>query len=282
MTKESITPHSDEIKKSISDFYLDYPMGSYIPSWKVFRAFTNENKIIADQILSTQSWKDVKPKRLLDIGVGDGLVLKSIISQAPNKISYLKLVEPNATLCEEAVKNLQALKLDFEVEALKTDILSLVSTAFTKVDLAIMAHVLYLMPEADFIKLLEHLPPGVPLVIITDAVDSLFPNCWQLAAPKYYERSQHVHKVIEGLDQKRFSVRRSQFKTFLQNPYLIEREDLQMRILSMMCYSDYGELELGTQKLVKDRVERFRVDDLVFCNSVCYEVLPLTFLSSGK
>ena len=57
MTETSIITHSSDIETQLNEFALDYPMGSYIPVWKIFRAFSKENDLIASHVRSLEIWK---------------------------------------------------------------------------------------------------------------------------------------------------------------------------------------------------------------------------------
>jgi len=273
MIPESITIHSHKINHSATKFTLDYPMGSYIPSWKIFRAFTNENQLISKHILSTKSWKKTKPSRILDIGTGDGLVLKAIIAGSLHPFSKVRVVEPNPILFRQAQQNLSSSKLYFTFEGLEDDVMEVTEKVFQDIDLVLITHVLYLLQKNEMKKLLSLLPNDVPVVIVTDTKKSLFPDCWSETALKFFQRSQFIHKVINQLQQNgNYDIKTSTFRTFLQNPFLIDRDDLKERILSMVCYSEFNELKPSVQKNIKKIMSRYSVEELVYCNSTCYEI----------
>lgn len=270
MMSESIIAHSKEIRKSVEKFELDYPMGSYIPSWKVFRVFTNENRILADQIVDTNAWNS-KPRRILDIGSGDGLVLRNVLVNSNHKVDEIHLVEPNGDLLHESRGILNSLDFKCELASYETDILKCLEV-LVSVDIVLISHVLYLLPEDSLQKILDHIPPDIPLIIITDDKNSLFPSCWKITAPKFHSRSLHIHNVINDLSSN-FEVKSSKFQTYLQQPKSIKNVELRDKILSMISYSEYEILEKSDKIKIETTISKYTVKYLSFCNSIRYEII---------
>jgi phospholipid N-methyltransferase len=269
----SNTKHSREIQEKILNFYLDYPMDSYIPAWKVFRSFTNENNLIADKIISSESWELNSQRNILDVGTGDGSVLKEILSRSATPINFIRVVEPNLELLKEAETNLNSLCLKSSIEFVNSDLITLLNQNLFNINTVILSHVLYLLPELDIEIFFDELPKEVRVYIITDDINSLFPNCWKITSPKYYQRTLNIHSKINSLKYSGFDIKKSSFQTFLQNPFLIERMDIQEKIMSMICYSNFSNLNMKEIELVKLEMKKFEVEDLVYCNSVCYEII---------
>lgn len=274
---ELITTHSKEISGIISRFYLDYPMGSYIPKWKVFRAFTNENKTIAEHIANTSSWKKSELKNVLDIGTGDGLVLANLCSLSTKLPRKITLVEPNNELLTEAKNQIERLGQDIEIEIYCNEINQLLPNVFNNVDLILIAHVLYLIPSNNIEQIINSLPLNTPAIIITDSSNSLFPKCWEVTALKYFNRSQYIHKFIAFLDRNKFTIKESGFKTYLKNPFKIERTELMNSVLSLICYTDYENLSTNDKGVIFDLVNKHSVEDLTFCSSTCYEIMRTSY-----
>ncbi|MDP2089494.1 MAG: class I SAM-dependent methyltransferase [Flavobacteriaceae bacterium] len=272
---ELITNHSKEISNIISLFYLDYPMGSYIPKWKVFRAFTNENKTIAEHIANTSLWKKSELKKVLDIGTGDGLVLANLCLLSTKLPQKVTLVEPNNTLLIEAKNQIEELHQNIEIQAYCNEINQLLPDVFSGIDLVLIAHVLYLIPTNDMENIINSLPLNIPLIIVTDSRNSLFPKCWEVTAPKYFKRSQYIHKFIASLDRNKFTIKESSFKTYLKNPFKIDRVELMNSVLSLICYTDYENLSISDKSAIFDLVSKHSIGGLTFCNSICYEIVRI-------
>lgn len=271
MIQTLITAHSTELQKNYNEFILDYPMGSYIPALKIFRSFSNENSLIANHICSTNSWEDTTERMIMDIGGGDGLVLKKIFNLHSNSCKVL-FVEPNEQLLNEAEKNLS---LGENFKPINKDLFSLnFKKDFTDVDLALLVHVLYLLESNSLTRLMLHLPKEIPIIVVTDENDSIFPDCWSITATKYAKRSQSIHNEIKQLVRSNeIKVKKSTFKTYLKNPFQIEREDLRESLLSMITYSEFSTLSVDSKIDVKCIFDKYSERDLVHCNSVCYEII---------
>ena len=276
MTKTSVTALSAEINKNIKKFDLDYPMGSYVPAWKVFRAYSKENLIIAEHVSNTRTWVKTEPSRVLDIGSGDGLVLKKIIEQSEYKPHSIRIVEPNSELLQEARSNLIELCPENSLELIKEDIFSYqAQIAYEGVDLILLIHVLYLLPEESVNKIIQSLPVGLPIIIVTDQNSSLFSDTWKLAAKKYYNRSTQINSFIGSLNNDKYSVNETSFRTYLKNPFYIQREDLQDKLISMISYSEFNEMDVDRKLDIKEIFDKFSEKDLVYCESKCYEIIKL-------
>lgn len=269
MTKTLITAYSDEISLATSKLELDYPMGSYIPSWKIFRAFSKENDIIANTIKDTPTWKKSLGSNIVDIGTGDGLVLKKLLLDA--NIQRTTIVEPNKKLLEEAKNNLR------KIEQLKTINCYLQSVDYPKLycgnELSLLIHVLYLLEEGSLTKFISKIPAGSRVIIITDERESLFKECWNLTAEKFAKRSSKIHTEIERLEKNGdVYVTRTSFKTYLRNPFLINRKDLKESLLSMITYSEFDTLPTDTKIDINEIFASFSISDIVQCDSICYEI----------
>lgn len=269
---ESIITHSKEISELTSLFYLDYPMGSYIPKWKVFRAFTNENKTIAEHIVKSSSWKHSHLKNVLDIGTGDGLLFANLFSLSDKLPQKITLVEPNIELLSEAKNQIERLSQDVDIQTYYNEINPLIPNIFGNIDLVLITHVLYLLPSNDVKQIIYSLPLNTPAIITTDSLNSLFPKCWEFTAPKYFNRSQYIHKFISSLDKNQFIVKESGFKTYLKNPFRIDRPELMDSVLSLICYTDFENLSKKDKLEIFKLVNNYSIDDLTFCNSTCYEI----------
>lgn len=271
MIQESITTHSNNIVNSYSQFILDYPMGSYIPSWKIFRAFSKENHIIARHIDSTKTWKHSQKNTIMDIGGGDGLVLKNLID-LQGYLSKVKFIEPNEQLLNEAERNLD---LGKNLTLINKDLFTLdFNKDFKNVDIILLVHVLYLLELKSLTKLIDYIPRGVPIIIVTDETNSLFADCWKFTAKKYANRSRNIHIEIADLENSnKIKVHKSSFKTYLKNPFNIERDDIFESLLSMITYSEYSALSKDTKINIKSIFDKYSEKDLVHCNSVCYEII---------
>ena len=271
MIQTLVTNHSNRIANQIKKFELDYPMGSYIPYWKIFRAFSKENELIATAIKSTHIWKTSANSSIIDIGTGDGLVLRNLSKEKDKSTSYT-VIEPNKELIEEAERNLK------NIDLLKTVNKDLFSTNLKQLltgnEVILLVHVLYLLNTNSLKKLVNNIPSGSKLIIVTDGLSSLFSDCWSLTAPKFADRSKNIHTEIEGLEKiNKIQISKSTFKTLLKNPFKIGREDLRNALLSMITYSVFNTLPTDCKIEVKEIFDKYATQDLVQCDSICYELI---------
>lgn len=269
---------SQQVSQAVSKLALDYPMGEYIPAWKAFRAFAQENDIIAKIIVGSESWKFAKPAGILDIGTGDGLVLRScldLVDVLPDKV---RVLEPNDILMVEARSALKKFKPKIDFEFIGSGIAEKLPGIFDCVDLAIISHVLYLLPMALVEDIINALPENVPLIIITDAQNSLFSQCWNITAPKYSRRAENIHEIVGGFDKTNHTVSANKFYTYLRNPFTLERQDIKYKILSLVCYAGFDSLSDAKKQKIESLFKMHSVEnetDIIKCQSVCYEVTKL-------
>ncbi|MCP4158864.1 MAG: class I SAM-dependent methyltransferase [Deltaproteobacteria bacterium] len=273
MTQKQIKSHTKDLNHAYNKLVLDYPMGSYIPSWKIFRAFAKENKIIADHVCSTEAWNKTGLSTIMDIGSGDGLVLKNILEQYKSEIK-VKFVEPNEELVNDAQSHLfnfkqieyiakELFKLDFEKE-------------FKNVDLFLVIHVLYLLEEKSLSKLIDQIPKDKPIIVVTDDCNSLFSDCWNITGHKYAYRSNKIHDEIENLKSTGLiKLKKTSFKTYLKNPFNVDRPDLKESLLSMVTYSEFSKLSDNSKIEISKIFDKYSEGELVECNSACYEIVKI-------
>src|SRR5690349_6295234 len=82
-----------------------YPMPAYVKSWQDFRSVSNEAETIAFHI-THQKWRpDNTPIKILDVGTGDGILLKQLVSACPWQIAELVCVDPNSAFLQESERN---------------------------------------------------------------------------------------------------------------------------------------------------------------------------------
>lgn len=141
-------------------------------------------------------------------------------------------------------------------------------------DAALAVHLVYLLKEAQLKTFLVGLAPGVPLFIVMDQPSSVFTQLWETTAPKYHRRSLNAHEIIASLKEDNYIVESTEFNTHLINPLTL-RDDIRDSVLSLLCYSDFRELDGKTQEWVKDALTEHSALERVVCDCACYEVVRL-------
>lgn len=257
----------------------EWPMGCYLEAWKLFRDVSNENEETADQLVTMSKWPTNDNYQILDIGSGDGLLLKRIVTQSPTRVGHVRLLDPDKELMDQAVSNLEERLASYQISFYLSKIEDRIPTSLQDVDVILAVHIVYLLPPESFKNLLTELPFKIPFYVVLDNENSIFSRLWKKTAPKYYERAIAAHQLIKQLPRDRFKVVRTSVTSLLTNPlsYPRKRIDLKNLILSILCYTDVRDrpqqelhyIENEIQKSVSPANNRLR------CASDCYEIVRI-------
>ncbi len=202
--------------------------------------------------------------------IGLGFYLKPISFVQLN----VKFVEPNKELINDAQNHLLNYK---QIKYFTKDIFKLDhKKEFKNVDLFLILHVLYLLEEKSLTKLIELIPKNKPIIIVTDDRNSLFSDCWNITAHKYSFRSNKIHDEIENLKNSHLiKFKKTSFKTYLKNPFKVDRADLRESLLSMITYSEFSKLPDDSKIEISKIFNKYTEGELVECNSACYEIVKI-------
>jgi hypothetical protein len=248
----------------------EFPLETYLSSWKLFRYSSNENIVTAEHLLASKSWK--QHSKILDVGCGDGLIVREVAYRSSSPIQEIHLLDADLELLQEAYKHVSALNIVSSVKTYHCNICEQVPTCYSEVDAILAIHLAYLVPSSHFSVLIENLPKNIPLYLILDEPKSVFSSIWEKTAPKYFQRSAYAHKLISELSRDKFSIETSTITSHLKNPLSIERQDIREGILSLLCYNNFSQLTPKDKEWVAEQITNFTKNDLVYCNSTCYEI----------
>lgn len=251
---------------------IDFPMTRerYLATWKVFRAISDENKITARHLLSLDCWDGISS--ILDLGCGDGLILKEVVLNSPQKISRAILIDPDKQMLEEAEMHLKELAL---VEEIIAEVAPFEDSYFkysSQVDIILAIHLVYLIERESFHYLLDALPIGKKLIVVLDDEDSVFTKIWKQTAFKYAERSAYVRSCLNNLSKDTFSVNKTVITSKLINP-LNQRFEVKEALLSLMSYSDFLAMDAETREYVEECIRENSINSVIGCKSACYEIV---------
>jgi len=254
------------------DARSEWPMDSYISSWRLFRRLADENQITAEHVVSRHGWPHhTRNLRIVDFGCGDGTLIESIVLASTHPVATVHLIDPDQELLHQAKERIEGINVVRDVQGTQGRAEEVIQEATREADVALAVHLVYLLKEDELKKLLAGLTPGVPLFIIMDQNTSVFTTLWKKTAPKYHARLVHAHHIIEKLGRDGYSVEKTEFDSHLTSPLML-REDLQHSILSLFCYRNFKDLDAQTQEWVKDIIVDHSASGRVVCDCVCYEV----------
>lgn len=258
----------------MNPFYRDeWPMDIYMSSWKLFRCMSDENKETAKHLIKRKKWPKHNSVNILDIGCGDGLLIKQIITQCPNTINEVRLLDPDEELLREAYLHITEIDVVKSIHTYLNKIEQKVPECYEKVNVILAVHVIYLLKEESFRKMLEELPENIPIYIVLDKPNSIFTRLWKETARKYYSRSIKTHKIIEKLPSHKYSIKKSSINSCLDNPLNIDRAEIRDSILSLLCYADVRDMSTQEHNKVREEIIKVMVDGKVMCESACYEII---------
>jgi hypothetical protein len=252
----------------------EWPSEIYIEAWKTFRALSGENAIMAAQIVGQRAW----PRRdegltICDVGCGDGKLTEQVIVHSTSQIVEVRLIDPDEDLLNEAVRVVQETGLVQRVDRTLATAEEVFPRCAEGTDAVLLVHVVYLMKNGGFRKILEACVPGTPLFVIMDAPESVFTQLWRETAPKYYQRSVRAHETIANLPRDTYNIEATYFSSLISDPRQL-RPDLRTALLSMLCYTDPRRIsDDGSLMPAIDAVlSRHEEGKAIRCDLVCYTI----------
>ena len=259
--------------QSITKNKIDFPMTRerYLSTWKIFRTLSDENSITAKHLLTLHSWCNINS--VLDLGCGDGLIMKNIVLLDSNKISKVILVDPDYEMLTEAKKQVAKTGLVQDVESYLSGFENCIDFCIEKADIILAVHLVYLITPESFNRLIDLLPVGKKLIVVLDDENSVFTKLWKKTAPRYVQRSAYVRDYLNKLSQEHF-INKTIISSQIANPLLLNKE-IKESLLSLMSYSDFSLMNTEKQKFVENCIKDNLTLGFVECKSVCFEVMKL-------
>lgn len=254
-------------------FQKEWPMETYISSWKLFRSMSDENELTSEHLLTRDNWPKREDVNILDIGCGDGLLIKKIIEKCDRSINYVHLLDPDEELLKQAYQNVNELQIVKKVFIIHNKIEKMVPGCFEKIDVILAVHIIYLLAIEKFKQMLYKLPQKVPLYLVLDKPNSIFTRLWKETAKKYYDRCMRVHAIIKKLPARQFVVKESSINSHISNPLNISRPEVKESILSILCYTEARDMDTQAREKVEKEIKNVIVDNKILCESACYEII---------
>ena len=252
---------------------LTWPWSSFIPSWKVFRAISNENEYIANHIISRDSWpKSNSSVRILDLGCGDGLLIKQIVMSCNQNVSEVHLLDPDDYLLNEAEKNLKSLKIVKNILKTLGYAEEFIDSISINKDVILAVHIVYFMHCNALKKIFFSIPRSIPIFVVIDDSTSIFTKIWKISTPKYFKRSIDSHKIIKNLPSKNFSVKKTTFLSYVPDPFFF-RDEIRNQLISMLAYADFDKLLKDKKDKICRIIKENENSKKVVCRNICYEII---------
>jgi SAM-dependent methyltransferase len=254
----------------VKESKIDFPMTRerYLSTWKIFRSISDENYITARHVLSLDIWNDIES--VLDLGCGDGLIMKSLVLNSPEQIEKVVLVDPDKEMLDEAVLHLSELGIVDEIQSEVAKFEDVLYKYIHSVDLILAVHLVYLVSPDVFKTLLNSLPIGKKLILILDDDSSVFTKLWRRLSPKYAERSSAARVYLQNIPDT-YSVKKTTITSKIVNP-LQQREDIKSSLLSLMSYADFDLMDSKSQNFVEETIQESVAGRFLDCTSACYEI----------
>ena len=253
-----------------------WPMECFIEAWKLFRDVSNENQETANHLLLRPFWPSIDDYNILDIGCGDGLLLKQILRRSKRRMGQVCLIDPDEELMHQALLNLEHIGIvKYQISHKLSKIEDEIPECFQNIHVILAVHIVYLLPTESFNSLLKELPVQIPLYVVLDNKDSIFSTLWKRTAPKYYDRAIAAHEIIKQLPRDKYKVSKTSITSSLDNPLscVPERPDLKDAIMSILCYTDVRDRPHQEIHYIENEIRRFVVGNTLRCCSDCYEII---------
>lgn len=256
-----------------------FPSNAYETSWKMFRRLSDENKVTVERLLTRSHWPRNEGLRILDIGCGDGLMIRKLIEDAHNSVESVTLLDPYEEWLNEARRHIEeeCYNLVRDVRSIQGDIEENMGL-LQQHDVILAVHVVYLLEHETFRSLLTGLPVGVPFYVVMDDIDSVFSRIWSRIKDTYFERVKKAHALLEALqtpqisEENRYHVSVCDITSRLPSP-LLQKEKIKESMISILSYTDYEDLNWEEIEHVQKEIGAKTVKHELLCDSKCYEIV---------
>jgi SAM-dependent methyltransferase len=247
-------------------------MPTYFERWRTFRSVSDENRVTARHLLSRPRWPRKNNAVIVDVGCGDGELIRQVILDSRHPIGEVRLIDPDPELLNEATKQLRGIEVLGEVSSFCGKGEELAENCYIEADVVLAVHVVYLMSGDGVGSLLEHLPSQVPLYLILDAPGSVFTRLWRRTAPQYARRAEVAHRTATSLDASRFSVAATSVVSHVENPAHLN-QPARDAMISLLAYADVRTMPSEEIAWVSETIDEHVVGSQLTCESTCYEIM---------
>lgn len=257
------------------DVRHNWPMPAYIHSWQLFRQLSDENKETAEALLAQRHWPHRPGLRIVDVGCGDGKLLRELLGRIDTAGHRVALLDPDAELLAFArreIDGLQGISAD-QVDSINSGIEDAIPKVLEAADAVLAVHVVYLMDDGVFEAFVRALPRTTPLYVVLDNPGSVFSTLWKQSAPEFLRRVELAHDLLRRLASAGFEVNRSEIVSRLENPLLHANDGVRRSLISMLCYDDSRDMTVEALAEAEKTIQRFVRGLHVRCESACYEII---------
>jgi len=250
-------------------------MPGYIRAWQLFRQLSDEDRKTAEMLLTRRHWPRRNGVRIVDVGCGDGRILREVLTHVDSSHHDIVLLDPDEELLAIADRSIRGLDdiTVAHIETLNQSLEESLPGMCVGADVVLAVHVVYLLELDAVRKLVDAMPIGVPLYVVLDNPGSVFSTLWERFAPEFLRRVRNVHQFIAGLRGGNVEVDSCVVTSRLENPLQHSSEGIRSSLISMLCYSDSRDMALEELEAAKQTIRRFATGSVVICESTCYEIV---------
>jgi ubiquinone/menaquinone biosynthesis C-methylase UbiE len=201
---------------------------------------------------------------IVDLGTGDGDVIKRVISHDNNtdKRTYL-LVDPSDEYLHIAklLTSKYAPKISYKCMSFK-------DIVFNENMLCLSVHMLYLLDDHEIAEVFKLPEKGVELIVICDDGESVFSELWTKFAKKYYERTLQIIKSF-NIAKEKYDCCESYINTKVISPIKNDRigEEVFSSMMSVMCYHDWRDMNDDDREIALAIIQGYIIDGYIQCRS---------------
>lgn len=253
----------------------EFPMPEYIEAWKCFRNNSDETEVTANFLANLHSWPKKENLDICDVGCGDGRIVCEVLSHCKT-VNKVRLIDPDNDMLLEAEQLLEK-NFSGSIITWHGPIEDMWPRCAASSDVVLAVHLVYLLEPDELNSLIYKRPKAAATYVIFDSPNSVFTELWQWTASKYYDRSKHAHNELckyLKLDEPPATRVRSRIPK-----HLLTDHELSDCLLSILCYRNMrDDVPVELRAKVKEITDRHTdvTGEFVECESVCYELPPLT------
>jgi len=247
-------------------------MPTYFERWRTFRSVSDENKVTARHMLSRPRWPRSDNTVIVDIGCGDGELVRQVVLDSRVPVGEVRLIDPDAELLERAAKQLRGIDVVGEVSPFLGNGEELAAECCIGAHVVLAVHVVYLMRDTGLQAVLEHVPPRVPLYVVLDSPGSVFTKLWQRTAPQYARRARNAHQLVAELDRTAVAVETTSIISHVDNLSQLN-QPVRDALISLLAYADVRAMPTEEYAWVNEVIGDYVVGGQLICESTCYEIV---------
>lgn len=256
-------------------------MPSYIAAWKLFRSFSNEDELIARELVDSinahfphAAGKTGTGLSIFDVGPGDGRVLFETLIKLETRPTRVDFAEPDPDFFKEVEKNIGYYDFAADLGKHPKKLADVDPDLISRADVVLCTHSVYFLTDVELGVLIDGLRPGSLLLILMDDPTSVFSTLWAHTNPHFHAVAERHRKTLDGLasgSNRPISVRTAPVKTDVIHPSLV-RDDFASMLKSFMSYTEYDDLLIEECAVVDRIIDQARVGGHVPCKSKLYEL----------